>query len=229
VNKAGTWLFVQRNGEVEFPLDDGYQSLGCLSEGLIPICKLQPEGGVSFGYVDPEGRQRIPLRFERAEPFRKGFAIVAMRVASDQSVVKEMRYGIIDRNGRPVVPMTLHSQTEARLKRDSLGHIGFTTMTYKGRNCKVDAQGRRFDCKGSSLDGIQKSWSSTRCEQSEWVAVYRDGLWGFCDARGKLVIPCQYAAVQCFSNGLAKVWLAGEGNTYYYIDESGQPYFLPES
>lgn len=229
VSKAGTWMFVQRDGEVEFPLDEGYQSLGCLSEGLIPICKMVDEGTMRFGYVDPQGRLRIHLRYERAEAFDRGFAIVGLRIANLNSVIKEMRYGVIDRSGRLVVPVCLGSQTEARLKRDSLGRVGFTTVIYRGRACKVDARGRRFDCKVDAMDHIQRDWVSTRCEQSAWVAVARDGLWGFCDERGKRVIPCQYAAVDCFSGGLARVWPVQDPKTPYYIDEQGRPYVLPSS
>lgn len=227
VCKAGTWSFVRRDGEVEFPLDQGYQSLGSLSEGLAAVCKLVEEGGVKYGYVDPEGRLQIPFRYERAEAFKRGFAIVGQRVAKDQSMIKEMRYGIIDRNGRTVIPSVLHGQTEARLKRDSLGYLGFTLLNDGNRRCKIDRLGRRMDCEGNALDVIQRTWMSTRCENAALVAVSRDGLWGFCDGRGRIVIPCTFAAVQCFSDGLARVWPAeGDGSLYYYIDESGRPYYL---
>jgi WG containing repeat len=227
INKAGTWVFINRSGEVEFPLDHGFQSLGNLSEGLAAICKLVDAGGVRYGYVDPDGRLKIALRYDRAEAFKRGFAIVGQRVAKEQSMVKEMRYGIIDRNGRQVIPVVLHSQTQARLKRDSLAFLGFTTLAERGRTCKIDARGHRFACVGNAIDAIQKAWMSTRCENSHLVAVARDGLWGFCDGRGKLVIPCRYAAVQCFESGLARVWPAdGKGDLSYYIDESGRPYYI---
>lgn len=228
VNKAGNWVFVQRNGEVEFPLDNGYQSLGSLSEGLVPVCKLSEEGGVKYGYVDPLGRQKIPFRFERADAFSRGFAIVGLRTGDNQSMVKEMRYGVIDRNGRTIVPIGLHSQTQARLKRDSLGHLGFTTLGFKGRNCRVDYRGRRFGCEADHIGNIQQAWISTRCERSKMVAVAKDGLWGFCDARGKLIIPCQFANVDCFQEGLAKVWSSTDKDVFFYIDEQGKRYYIPQ-
>lgn len=227
VSKAGTWSFVRRDGEVEFPLDHGYQSLGALSEGLASVCKLMDEGGVKYGYVDPEGKLRIPFRYERAEAFKRGFAIVGERVAKEQSVITEMRYGIIDRTGRTIIPSVLHGQTEARLKRDSLGYLGFAMLHDGNRLCKIDRNGHRMDCTGNALDVIQRTWMSTRCENEALVAVSRDGLWGFCDGRGRIVIPCTFATVNCFSDGLARVWPAdGKGDLYYYIDESGRPYYL---
>lgn len=226
VNKAGNWMQLQRDGKVEFPMEEGYQSLGRLSEGLIPVCKLMEEGAVRYGYVDPEGRVRIPLRFERAEEFVRGFAIVSMRLASDQSMVKEMRYGIIDRMGKAIIPMALNSQTEARLKRDSLGHLGYATLQHNGRTCKVDAHGNRFDCEKSGIDQIQKDWISTRCESGELVAVAKDGLWGFCDRKGRVVIPCTYATVGCFTGGVARVWEVGRPDSSYYIDAQGRKYLV---
>ncbi|MFN8396209.1 MAG: WG repeat-containing protein [Bacteroidia bacterium] len=227
VNKAGNWLQLQRNGEVEFPMQEGYQSLGRLSEGLIPVCKLLDEGAVRYGYVDPDGKLRIPLRYERAEEFVRGFAIVCMRMANDQSMVREMRYGIIDRTGKAVIPLELRSQTEARLKRDSLGHLGFATLHYNGRTCRIDAHGNRFDCERSGIDLIQKEWMSTRCEGGDLVAVAKDGLWGFCDRKGKVVIACAYASVGCFSGGVARVTLSGSPDRSFYITEQGKQLVLP--
>ncbi len=228
VNKAGTWVFVQRNGEVEFPLDLGYQSLGSISEGLIAVCRLMEQGEVKYGYLTAEGKLMIPFAYDRAEMFKRGFAIVGQQVAKDQSIVREMRYGVIDRQGRTVIPAILHAQTQARLKRDSLGYLGFTTLIVNGKSCKIDARGRRFDCAEDAIDGIQKMWTSTRCENTSLVAVVKDGRWGFCDRNGKLRIPCQYANVQCFADGLARVWpIGGDGKLSYYIDESGQAYYEP--
>lgn len=227
VNRAGNWLQLQRNGDIEFPMLEGYQSLGRLSEGLIPVCKLMDAGQVRYGYVDPEGRTRIPLRYERAEEFQRGFAIVSLRIATEQSMVRELRYGVIDRNGRAIIPLVLHSQTEARLKRDSLGHLGFATLQHHGRMCKVDAHGNRFDCEKSSIDQLQRHWMSTRCEGGELVAVARDGLWGFCDRKGRSVIPCIYASVGCFTGGVARVTEVGKPEDSYYITASGDRLLSP--
>lgn len=226
VSKAGDWVFVRRDGAVEFPLDDGFQCLGAMAEGLAPVCKLMEGGDVRYGYMDPEGRLRIPFKFERAESFRRGFAIVSGRVAKEASLITETRYGIIDRGGRMVIPLSLRTQTTARLKRDSLGHLGFASIDHNGRRCLVDGRGNRFGCEGLRMDVIQRAWMRTRCEHARLVAVSKGELWGFCDAQGRMVIPCQFASVQCFSDGLARVVPAGGGEEHsYYIDETGRPYY----
>jgi hypothetical protein len=229
VNRAGAWLLVHRSGEVDFSLASGFQYPGAFSEGLMPICELAEEGSVRFGYADSDGKMCIPVQFERAEPFHKGFAIVGNRIMSNHSVVRELRFGIIDNRGRTIVPIVLQSQTEARLKRDSLGHLGFTTVSERGRNCRVDHKGRRFGCEVDHLGNIQKQWVSTNCEKGKLIAVVKDDRWGFCDLRGKLLIPCQYASVHCFSGGLARVWEADSKGSSHYIDEKGKAYILPES
>lgn len=226
VNKAGTWLFVRRDGEVEFPLDHGYQSLGSLSEGMVAACKLMEDGSIKYGYVDPDGKTKIAFRYERAEMFRRGYAIVGDRVAKEQSMIKEMRYGVIDRLGHSIIPIGLHAQSEARLKRDSLAYLGFATLIANGRTCLIDGRGRRFGCSGSALDALQKEWMGTRCEGQEMIAVSKNGLWGFCNARGTLVIPCIYSSVECFDGGLARVWPSTDnGKLSYFIDTSGRAYY----
>lgn len=229
VNRAGAWVLMQRNGEVDFSLSDGIQAPGAMAEGLIPICQLAPGGGVRFGYANAEGQLRIPLRFDRAEPFQKGFAIVGNKMMSNNSVVREMRFGVIDRRGHWIVPPMLRNQTEARLKRDSLGNIGFTTLSQRGKHCFVDQRGNRFGCGADWIGSIQKNWVSTNCEQGELIAVMRDNLWGFCDRRGKLAIPCQYSAVHCFADGLARVWSATNPAEFFYIDVQGKAFVLPAS
>jgi hypothetical protein len=225
VNKAGSWLFVNRKGEAEWPMEGGYQAIGQLSEGLSSACVLAEGGSVRYGYVDVEGHVKVPLRFELAEPFRRGFAIVGMRVANSQSVIREMRYGVIDRNGKTIVPVQLNNQTEARLKRDSLGIIGFASLAHKGRNCRVNQQGHVYDCESDAAYKMQRDWFGTRCEQADLVAVHQKGQWGFCNRSGKIVIPCQYKVVQCFSGGLALVWKSLDPEVYYYIDSSGRAYY----
>jgi hypothetical protein len=61
------------------------------------------------------------------------------------------------------------------------------------------------------------------------VAVLQNDRWGFCDQRGKLVIPCEYLTVNCFSGGLARVWTESSGASFHYIDERGKAYILPAS
>lgn len=228
VKQAGDWIFIQRNGKVDFPVEGAYQSVGRLSEGLAAVCNLAQGGAVQFGYADPSGKLKIPFRYERAEAFRKGFAIVGARREKDQSIIKEMRYGVIDLRGKEIIPPTLHSQTEARLKRDSLGHLGFATMVCRGKQCKVNYQGRKYEWQKNSFEPNLPTSLGNACDNSELKPVMRKGLWGFENRKGKIAIPCEFALVQCFQDGLALVW-PNEGSSYcYYIDQDGNAYHSGE-
>ncbi len=227
VKQADQWQFIQRDGQIEFPVHSGFQSIGQLSEGMAAVCSLMPGGGIQYGYADPDGKLKIPFRYERAGTFSKGFAIVGARKEKDQSIIREMRYGVINDRGNEIIPISLHSQTEARLKRDSLGHLGFTTLKCRGKQCRVDYRGRKFGWKKTSLNPAIPKALGQACGNSQLAAVQKKGKWGFQNQQGKVVIPYQYALVQCFLDGLALVWPHEGSSECFYIDETGKAYYSP--
>ncbi|HLP11253.1 MAG TPA: WG repeat-containing protein [Flavobacteriales bacterium] len=64
-----------------------------------------------------------------------------------------------------------------------------------------------------------------------FVKVSRNNFYGFCDLKGNEVIPCRYADVQPFENGIAKVFLSRNDysdNSTGYINTKGFEYFKSE-
>jgi hypothetical protein len=56
----------------------------------------------------------------------------------------------------------------------------------------------------------------------------KDGLWGYMDSQGKVVIKPKYRSADYFCGGRALVWLGqpgGDANGYAYIDEQDRPVF----
>lgn len=67
-----------------------YDRLSLFSEGYAAVCK-----NWKWGYIDKTGREVIPCKYERANPFHEGLASV--RLSYDSG------YGFIDKTGREVI------------------------------------------------------------------------------------------------------------------------------
>lgn len=228
VQYQGAWMFIDRNGQPEISVNGPYQCLGALSEGMAAACVLSENGHPYYGYLNHKGRLVIPCQFSQAFPFAGGFAVVGKRVTVGNSLVPKFRYGVINRKGRLILPLLLASRAVAETCRDSIARIGWTSFVHTGRRCKVDEKGREFDCAFPAYQRIMHRFAQTRCENSSLIAIAEEGRWGFCDRNGKAVIPLKYAVVECFTNGLARVWPEIESEFHYYIDRAGREYFQAE-
>ena len=67
-----------------------YDRLSLFSEGYAAVCK-----NGKWGYIDKTGREVIPCKYERANPFHEGLASVQISYDSG--------YGFIDKTGREVI------------------------------------------------------------------------------------------------------------------------------
>jgi hypothetical protein len=223
VQARGEWIFIDRKGDESMPLKGPYRSLGRLSDGMTAVAVLDEVGQAKYGYLDHKGRNVIACEYDRAYPFREGFAVVGKRSSLRNSLVEKMRFGVVDRKGKAVLPLVLTSETAARIKRDSLAIYGWVHFQNGESHCMVDSKGRISDCKMPAERKLMLRYQQTRCEQKSLVAVARDGLWGFCDRNGREVIGLKYRDVGCFEDGLAMVWPV-EGDEFFYVDEGGREY-----
>lgn len=221
VLQDGEWVIIDRQGNKEMELQGPFRCIGRLSEGRAAACVLKTDGGIYYGYVDVDGRPIIDFKFDRAYSFYEGLAVVGKRVRSSNTLIGNTRFGVIDRDGRTVLPASLRSLSDTRLKRDSLARLGYTTWAQDGRNCRIDATGKVFDCAWPTLRGLQLRYRATRCEQQPLIAVSDGTYWGYCDQSARVVIPLKYDRVECFEDGLAKVW---RGDAVFFVDTEGKEY-----
>lgn len=96
--------------------------------------------------------------------------------------------------------------------------------------CKVYLEENR--CGIIDRDGHQIVpclYEAVELPSEDRVLVYRDGLFGFCDLFGDLVIPLQYLQAGSFSEGLAPVLLPVDSNrsACTFIDKKGKQLFPP--
>ncbi len=187
--------------------------------------------------MDRRGEWAIPARYEEAESFSEGLALVR----------KNGLYGFIDRTGREAIAPAYDFAASF--------HNGLARADLRGRQYFVDPAGRRvFELRvaddGANNDGFRRyvrfSNSRLRVQDSrngrhyfldtrgrpafeqtfQQAYEFSDGLAGVCerdrcgyiDAEGKLAIPLQFAAVTPFSEGLA--FVSGP-EKQGFIDRSG--------
>ncbi len=153
--------------------------------------RLVRDGG-GWMYVDRRGRAVIDAVWLSAAPFREGRATV--ETASGK--------GLIDRSGAPV----LEPVYEEVVWDD---RWGVAVVAAEGRWSLADRNGRLLTAE--TFDWIGE------CSEGLLVAV-QDGLCGYLDTEGSLVVPCIYHDAASFAEGCAPVTLGDES---FLIDGKG--------
>ncbi|MDO5046725.1 WG repeat-containing protein [Campylobacter sp.] len=144
------------------------------------------------GYMDKTGKLVIDKIYDNAADFKNGFAEVS----------KGEKWGVIDVNGKEVVPIKFDHLTISgadlvmveKYKRHPNGVVasrkfGFVDM---GGKFVIDLE---FDDADIFMDGL--------------AVVAKRGKYGLIDKNGKVIIPLEYDAITNFKEGVA--WVKKEG------------------
>lgn len=196
---------ITAEGQVVIP--PKYLWIGSASEGLISVCNAQ---GL-WGHVDMRGQTVLSPRY--AGWFGDG-----------------AQYGYIFHHGMALFELTDGSAIAIdpmgnelfRLEKGSFDRLGglmdngLIWFEQGWRSGLLDSTGRLISPAVYQLPD-EGPWYSDRFPQGR-QAVALDGLWGYLDNGGQLVIPCQYDSAQNFRHGLARVEKDGR---LAYIDLSG--------
>jgi len=215
--------------------DIQYDSIGSYSDGLALATREtwhyewnNTYATTKYGFVNPQKKAIIPLKYDEADLFSEGFAKVGIGC-----YLYYRKYGFVNMDGIEVIPLKYHN-----VKSFS---EGLAAVIYRKWGF-IDTTGKevvplKYDYVESFSEGL--------------AAVKGDGKWGFVDKTGKEIIPLKYENVQSFSNGRALVtveetkerkgrnyingkdgfklpdWKDYVGNIYFtkrsfYIDRNGQ-------
>ncbi len=174
-----------------------YQAIGAFHEGLAAV---QAADGL-WGYIDTTGAVVIPCEWENANDFSFGVA----------RVQKDRLYGYIDASGKTVIPCKW--KNGADIARD--GMLWVSENSYGEPYQIMNTEGKLLGPGG---------WEGSLYPRfSEGLAaVYKDGLFGYIDTTGELVIPCQFKFGNIFSHGYA---VAQDDGGLFLIDKTGAPAF----
>jgi hypothetical protein len=197
--KNSVWIFV--DSITLKPITGvNYEALGLYHEGLAVAKK---DG--KYGYLDINGNIVIPFIYDIAFDFENGIANV--QSPNENSCVKHYT-GYIDKTGREVIPIkfngfrTAYGDGELVLAFIGVGKNSDWWLVNM-KNYQVLSLTSYDNCNDPS-DGL--------------VGVSKNGVWGFINIEGQVVVPFLYDEVKSFSEGLAAVKKDGK---WVFIDRTG--------
>ena len=195
VTLDGDAFFVNEKGERALALPDGTVEAGPFSEGLAFI-----SDGEKYRYVNTKGEPAGEAEYDYAGSFSHGVA----------AVCTDGKWGLIDAKMRSVTPLKYDY-----ILTDGNGfcsEYGIIAAKLGEEWLLLDASGRE----------IARGFEEAALPASEdgYIAVKSDGLWGFCDRRGEIVIEPRYEAAGSFCCGLAPVKTP---DGWGYVDAAGTP------
>lgn len=147
-----------------------------------------------WGYISPKGKVVIRPVWDKAEPFSEdGLAVV----------MKDSLYGYINRKGKLIIDTVWE---------DAIEFIdGYAMVSEGGKWGAIDVTGKVC---------VPVTWNDISRHSEGYFAVSGpDGLWGFVNTEGILVVPCQYKQVELFTDGCAEVWPDDEGESIWINTE----------
>lgn len=198
-------MIIDCNGEEAFVFNyDGWsEGDEKFSDGLLGVAIITDSSNSLWGFIDKEGREIVPCKYDQISDFYEGLAEVQLND----------KMGFVDRNGKEVVPLIYDyaydfSEGLACVRIDD------------GDNRKygfIDKTGNLvIPCKYDGADSFSEGMA----------AVQLNDKWGFVDNTGKEIIPCRYDpcrhgsggySTPSFDRGLAKVWI---DKKIAYIDKT---------
>jgi Tol biopolymer transport system component len=167
-----------------------------VSDGLIHVVTAS-----GTTYYDLKGQEFLTVP-AMCGPFSKNLAVAQDRTSG--------LFGYIDRQGSWVIPALYK---DAKSFSEELAAV----QTEPNRWNFIDPSGS-IVIQNVILDPEQSHFREGRC------AVQKDGLWGFMDSSGKVVVDYQFHQVRPFDEGLAQVF---KTNYYGFVNLKGDLQIAP--
>ncbi len=222
--------YMDKSGQIIMkPTWQGVQAYGGFgfTEGLAAVNFILPNGSRCGGYIDRSGKFVIEPNFEFATPFSEGLAVVKVKDGKSGYIDKTGKFVI-----EPQFDMA--SPFRSGVAFTETGSTEFIACGPKGSvHGGKPGVVRCFDITGKELSKAEAYEKTKLNERSfglnrdlavspnaiienngfEDIHPYREnmaafkknGLWGFMDSTGKVVIEPQFDRVEDFSDGLAAV------------------------
>lgn len=202
-DKDNVWYFMNEYGEYELNISDSVgdniSEVGLYNEDVFPVCV----NGV-YSYYDKDFKKQIG-DFEYAGSFSEGVA----------AVKDNGEWKLINNKGQDV---------SKEVYKDVI-------MDERGICCNKERIFVKKDNEYIMIDSSGKHIGEESFEEAkifvndDYTAIKKNGLWGYADVSGKIVIEPEYQDAQSFSMGLAAVLKDGK---WGYIDISDKFVIEPE-
>ncbi len=175
-----------------------YSSVGYFHEGY-----ARAEKNGKYGFVDKNGNEIIPPKYEWVGQFKEGVARVftndkAGYVAKKGKVVISEKYDDAWEFSQGLAKVMVLKQ----VKDEKVPHYGFVNK--KG----VEVVPAIYQDAQSFYDGL--------------AAVKKDDKWGYIDSKGQVLIPFKYKNAQSFYEGFAIVEI--KKGTPFFISKTGEEF-----
>ena len=194
-------------------IDPKFDEADPFSEGMALI-KLDWK----FGFIDQTGRIVIPPQFISARSFHHGLARVMIYVND------ALKTGYIDKTGRWIVPAQFTVGDDFSEGRAVIG-VGGSVHRGKGRALLSEGPIKYnfIDVNGTVIS--KQYFDGAGLNFSEGLlAVKVNGLWGYVNSSGDMVIAPQFDDAAEFSEGLAAVAI---NFRWGYINKTGKFVIAP--
>jgi serine/threonine protein kinase len=157
-----------------------------------PQTLIRVESKGKYGYVDANGKKIIPLKYDKAEEFSDGLALVKL----------SNKYSYIDTSGRIVIA----------LKYEFIGAFsdGLALVKLNGKFGYMDTRGKKI---------ISPKYDKAGDFSEGFARVKLNNKYGYINTKGKKIIPLKYDRSGNFSEGLAWVRI---NSKYGYINTKGE-------
>lgn len=154
------------------------------------LVRIESKG--KYGYADANGKKIIPLRYDKAEEFLDGLALVKL----------SNKYSYIDTSGKNVIA----------LNYEFIGDFsdGLALVKLNGKYGYIDTRGKKV---------ISPKYNKAGDFSEGFARVKLNNKYGYINTKGKRIIPLKYDRAGNFSEGLAWVRIDGK---YGYINTKGK-------
>ncbi|HCS20528.1 MAG TPA: hypothetical protein DIW47_08205 [Bacteroidetes bacterium] len=194
------------------------------------------------GFVDKTGKLIIPHTFDDAQNFNEDGVAIVRRVGRTDNYDGHQStndlFAAIDQTGKLILPYVFRELNDKSFKGTLIGKMEYRwgMVSIKGKEIlpfeyhMINVHGSREVAilrKDTLLGVINKDMdmivpmgdNMARFAGNRRISLYKDGLFGYCDFEGKMVIDYQYAQFAIFREGLCVI----KKNGYYgYIDTLGK-------
>lgn len=194
-----THLWGYKNLNDETVIEPKYYHAGEFSEGLASVGVLQPDGSLTYGYIDESGAMVIPSEYKSAYAFSDGIALVSVGELMVTDV--EDSYMYIDKTGEKCIDQEyslagLFNDGYAKVLIDGPYYPTPPEWGMKQVWSYIDTDGNiatdlTFDETTGFSDGIAK--------------VCVDGKWGAINTEFEFVVECRYNTYEELSDAMHSI------------------------
>lgn len=186
----GVYFYIDANGNKRLVGDHDYTYLGMFSEGL---ATAQLNG--KYGYIDTKFNE-YHFEYEYAGTFRNNIA----------AVKQSGKWALVNKEFKNITGF---------IYDDILMDKNGICSQYNVIVVRQGSEYRFVDRDGKIIGNGSFESANIAVSNNGYIAVKKNGKWGFADISSNMVIEPQYESAKSFSLGLAPV---KENDKWYYID-----------